>query len=73
MAPSTCVCLYQQPVTWSLTRLRLSDSTQSNPFIKNYHLIIVAYSGPHFSIYDIFIQKKAHLVSMKGPLTLGSW
>ena len=36
MAPSTCVFLYQQPVTWSFTRSRLSDLAQSNPFIKNY-------------------------------------
>ena len=70
MALSTCVCLYQQPVTWSFTRSRLSDSAQSNPFIKDYYLIIVAYSRPHFSIYNIFIQKKVHLVSTKGPLTL---
>ena len=44
----------QQAVTWNFTRLRLSDSAQSNPFIKNYHLIIVTFSRPHFSIYDIF-------------------
>ena len=51
-------------------RSRSSDWAQSNPFIRNYYLIIVAFSGPHFSIYDIFIQQKAHLVSTKGPLTL---
>ena len=34
MVPSTCVCLYQQPVAWSFTRSRLGDSAQSNPFIK---------------------------------------
>ena len=55
---------------WSFTKSRLSDLAQSNPFIKNYYLIIVAFSGPHFSIYDIFIQKKAHLISTQGPLTL---
>ena len=27
---------------------------QSNPFIENYYLIIVVFSCPHFSIYDIF-------------------
>ena len=58
-----CVCLYQQPLTWIFTRSRLSDSTQSNPFIRNYYLIIVAFSRLHFSISLIFIQKKAHLVS----------
>ena len=26
---------------------------QSNPFIENYYLIIVVFSGHHFSIYDI--------------------
>ena len=61
MATRICVCLYQQPVTWNYTRSRLSDSAHSNPL--NYHLIIVAFSRPHFKIYDIFIQKKAHLVS----------
>ena len=61
MAPSTCVCLYQQPVTWSFTWSRLSDSEQSNPFIRNYYLIIVAFSGPHFSIYDIFYTKESTL------------
>ena len=60
MAPITCVCLYQKPVTWSFTRSRLSDSAQSNPFIQNY-LIIVAFSGPHFSIYDIFYTKESTL------------
>ena len=70
MAPRTCVSLYQQPLTWIFTRSRLSDSAQSNPFIRNYYLIIVAFSRPHFSIYDIFIQKKAYLVSTQGPLTL---
>ena len=26
---------------------------QRNPFIENYHIIIVVFSGPHFSIYVI--------------------
>ena len=69
-APRTHVCLYQQHVTWSFTRSRLSDSTQSNPLIKNYHLIIIAFSRQYFSIYDIFIQKKARLISTQGRLTL---
>ena len=24
------------------------------PFIENYYLIIVVFTGPHFSLYDIF-------------------
>ena len=61
MAPITCVCLYQQPVTWSFTGSRLSDSAQSNPCIKNYYLIIFTLSGPHFSIYNIFHTKGSTL------------
>ena len=37
MAPRTCVCLYQQPLSWIFTRSRSSDSSQSNPFIRNYY------------------------------------
>ena len=48
---------------WIFILSRLSDSAQSNPSIKNYCLIIIAFSRPYFSIYDIFIQKKAHLIS----------
>ena len=60
MATRTNVCLYEQPVTWIF-----------NPFIENYYLIIVVFfSSPRFSIYDIFIQKKTHEVSTQGPLTL---
>ena len=55
---ATRTCSYQHPVTWSFTRSRLSDSAKSNPFIKNYYLIIVAFSRPHFSIYDIFLIQK---------------
>ena len=51
MATRTCVCLYQQPMTWIFTRSRLSDSAQRNPFIKKYYLIVVAFSHPHFSIF----------------------
>ena len=65
VAQSACVCYIR-----SFTKSRLSDLAQSNHFIKNYYLIIIAFSGPHFSIYDIFIQKKAHLISTQGPLTL---
>ena len=40
----------------------LSDSTlkklQSNPFIENKYLIIVVFSLPHFSIYDILYTKE---------------
>ena len=54
------------PVTWIFTRSRLSDSAQSSPFIKNYYLIIVAFSRPHFSIYA----KESTLVSTQGLLTL---
>ena len=31
---------------------------QSNSSIENYYLIIVDFSDPHFSIYDIFIHTK---------------
>ena len=57
----THVCLYQQPVTWIFTRSRLSESAQSNPFIKNYYLIIVAFSRPLFSIYDIILTRERTL------------
>ena len=43
MSRRRSVCLYIQPVTWI-----------SNPFIEKYYLIIVVFSCPHFSIYDIF-------------------
>ena len=46
------------PLTWIFTRSRLSDSVQSYPFFRNYYLIIVAFSHPHFSIYDIFLYKR---------------
>ena len=59
MAARTCVCLYQQPATTIFTQSSLSNSAQSNPFIKNY-LIIVTFSRPHFSIYDIFYTKEKH-------------
>ena len=49
---ATHMCLFI-PAVYDLNS-RLSDSAQSNPFIKNYYLIIVAFSSPHFSIYDIF-------------------
>ena len=60
-----CVCLYQQPLTWIFTKSRLSDSTQSNPFIRNYYLIIVAFSRLHFSIYNN-INTKESTLSFKG-------
>ena len=59
---------------WIFTYSSLSDSApvnlQSNPFIEFFYLIIVGFSRPHFSIYDIFIQKKTHKVSTQGPLAL---
>ena len=61
MASHTHVCLYQQPVTWIFTRSRLSESAQSNPFIKNYYLIIVAFSRPLFSNYDIILTRERTL------------
>ena len=73
LATRTCVCLYQQPVTWIFTRSILSDSVirskTSYPFIENYYLIIIVFSHPHFNIDDIFIQKKTHEVSTQMPLT----
>ena len=58
MSTRTSVCLYNQSVTWIFTRLRLSSLSDSdyknNPFIEKYYLIIVLFSCPHFSIYDIF-------------------
>ena len=70
MAPGTHVCLYPQPVTLIFTRSRLSDLAQSNPFIKDCYLIIIAFPA-HISAFMIFfIHKKAHLVSTEGPLTL---
>ena len=63
MSTHTSVSLYNQPVTWIFTRSRLSSfefrdwewfGLQSNPFIEKYYLIIVVFSCPHFSIYDIF-------------------
>ena len=55
MSTRTSVFLYNQPVTWIFTRSRLNSfGLQSNPFIENYYLIIVVFSCPHFSIYDIF-------------------
>ena len=58
MSTRTSVFLYNQPVTWIFTRSRLSSLSdfglQSNPFIENYYLIIVVFSCPHFSIYDIY-------------------
>ena len=59
--PDIATCLYKQLVTWIFTRLRLNDSAQSDPFIKNYYLIIVTFSRPHFSIYDIFYTKESTL------------
>ena len=53
MSTRTSDCLYHQAVTWIFTRSRLSRLL-SNPFIENYYLILVVFSGPHFSIYDIF-------------------
>ena len=61
MATRTCVCLHQQRVTWNFTRSRLSDLAQSNPFVKNNYLIIVAFSHPHFSICDISYTKESTL------------
>ena len=61
MATRTSLCLYQQPVTLIFTRLTEWFGTvklQSNPFIKNYCFIIVSFSSPHFSIYDIFHTKE---------------
>ena len=55
------VSVYQQPVTLSFTRSRLSDSAQSHPFIKKYYLIIVAFSSTHFSIHDMFYTKEGTL------------
>ena len=75
IATLTCVCLYQQPVTWILLG-QLSDSAQSNPFIENYYLIIVASSHPHFSIHDISYTKestlsfKARATHFKGSVTV---
>ena len=41
----------------------------SNPFIENYHLIIVIFYA-HFSAFMIFFkQKKTHKISMQGSLT----
>ena len=57
MSTRTSVCLYKQPETWIFTRSILSSL--SNPFIENYYLIIVVFSCPHFSIYDIFIHWKS--------------
>ena len=58
MSTRTSVCLYNQPVTWIFTRSRLSSLSdsdyKSNPFIEKYYLVIVVFSCPHFSIYDIF-------------------
>ena len=58
MSTRTSVCLYNQPVTWIFTKSRLSSLSDSdyknNPFIEKYYLIIVVFSYPHFSIYDIF-------------------
>ena len=58
VAPCTHVCLYKQHVTLIFTRSRLSDTAQSNPFIDNYFLIIVAFLQPHFSINDILYKRK---------------
>ena len=52
MSTRTSVCLYNQPVTWIFTRSIMSSL--SDPFIEKYYLIIVVFSCPHFSIYDIF-------------------
>ena len=59
--------LYQQPVTWFFTRSRFSDLAQSDPFIKNYYLTFISAS------MIFFTQKKAHLVSTQGLLTLALW
>ena len=54
MSTRTSVFLYNKAVTWIFTRSRLSSLSESNPFSANYYLIIVVFSCPHFSIYDIF-------------------
>ena len=58
MSTRTCVCLYNQPVTWIFTKSRLSSLSDSDykvtPSLKFFYLIIVVFSCPHFSIYDIF-------------------
>ena len=54
MATRTCVCVYKQPMTWTFTWPRLSDLAQSNPFINNCFLIIVAFSRQYFSIHIFY-------------------
>ena len=57
MSTRTSVFPYNQPVTWIFTMSRLSSLSDSDnkviPSLK-YYLIIVVFSCPHFSIYDIF-------------------
>ena len=56
---SRYVYTHNQPMTWIFTRSRLSRLSDSDykviPSLKNIILfIIVVFSCPHFSIYDIF-------------------
>ena len=57
-ATRTSVCLYQRPLTWIFIRSRLHRLSDSDyeviPSLKLFYLIIVVFSGPHFSICDIF-------------------
>ena len=52
MSTRTNVCLYQQPMTWVLTRSGLSRLSDSDykviPSLKNYYLIIVVFFRPTF-------------------------
>ena len=54
MSTHTSVFLYNQPVTWIFTRSRMSSLSDSDYKIIPSLKIIVVFSCPHLSIYDIF-------------------
>ena len=53
------VCLYQQPVTWISTRLRLGElNYKVIPSLRIIIKIIVLFSSQHFSICDFIYTKE---------------